>query len=97
MLSHESVRAIARKMLADVGARIRALGVVADFDDSVSQMLADCEDVRQYGARPLRREIFSKIEDAFSLWMLDGKLVPGDRVTVSAKNGAIAFTKQVVS
>jgi ATP-dependent Clp protease ATP-binding subunit ClpC len=97
MLSHESVRAIARKMLADVGARIRALGVDADFDDSVSQMLADCEDVRQYGARPLRREIFSKIEDAFSLWMLDGKLVPGDRVTVSAKNGAIAFTKQVVS
>ena len=93
-LSHESVRAIARKMLADVGERIRALGVTADFDDSVSQMLADCEDVRQYGARPLRREIFSKIEDAFSLWMLDGKLVPGDRVTVSAKNGAISFTKQ---
>ena len=94
-LSHESVRSIARKMLVDVGARIGALGVTAEFDDSVSQMLADCEDIRQYGARPLRREIFSKIEDAFSLWMLDGKLVPGDRVTVSAKNGRITFEKKL--
>ena len=93
-LSYESVLSIAQKMLSEVGMRIRALGVTADFDESVSRMLADCEDVKQYGARPLRREIFSKIEDAFSLWMLDGKLVPGDRVTVSAENGVITFMKQ---
>ena len=92
-LSRDSVLAIARKMLLEVGERIRALGVTADFDESVSQMLADCADVSRYGARPLRREIFSKIEDAFSLWMLDGKLVPGDRVTVSAVNGKITFEK----
>ena len=93
-LSHESVLAIARKMLTDVGERIRLLGVNAVFDDSVSQMLAACADVKQYGARPLRREIFSRIEDAFSLWMLDGRLVPGDTVTVSAENGEISFEKQ---
>jgi ATP-dependent Clp protease ATP-binding subunit ClpC len=92
-LSRDSVLAIARKMLLEVGERIRALGVTADFDESVSQMLADCADVSRYGARPLRREIFSKIEDAFSLWMLDGKLVQGDRVTVSAVNGKITFEK----
>ena len=66
----------------------------AEFDKSVSEMLADCADVARYGARPLRREIFSKIEDSFSLWMLDGKLLPGDRVTISAENGAISFEKQ---
>ena len=92
-LSHESVLAIAQKMLADVGERIRMLGVTAEFDGSVSRMLADCEDISRYGARPLRREIFSKIEDAFSIWMLDGKLVPGDDVTVFAKNGAVFFVK----
>ena len=92
-LSYESVLSIARKMLSEVGERIRALGVTADFDESVARMLADCEDVKRYGARPLRREIFSKIEDAFSLWMLDGKLVPGDRVTVSAEKGEIFFVK----
>ena len=93
-LSHESVLAIARKMLADVSERIRTLGVNADFDESVSRMLAECADVKQYGARPLRREIFSRIEDVFSLWMLDGKLVPGDAVTVLSKNGEITFEKQ---
>ncbi len=92
-LSHESILSIARKMLDEVASRIGALGVVAAFDESVSEMLAACGEIEQYGARPLRREIFSKIEDAFSLWMLDGKLVPGDRVIVSAKNGAISFEK----
>ena len=81
-------------MLAEVGERIGSLGVEAEFDESVALMLADCADVKQYGARPLRREIFAKIEDAFSLWMLDGKLVPGDRVTVSAENGKIFFEKK---
>ena len=93
-LSHDSVLAIARKMLIGVSERIQGLGVHADFDDSVCRMLADCAEVSRYGARPLRREIFSKIEDAFSLWMLDGKLVPGDSVTVFAKNGKITFEKQ---
>ena len=93
-LSRESVLSIAEKMLTDVSERIRSLGVEAEFDKSVSEMLADCADVARYGARPLRREIFSKIEDSFSLWMLDGKLLPGDRVTVLAENGAISFEKQ---
>jgi ATP-dependent Clp protease ATP-binding subunit ClpA len=93
-LSRESILSIAQKMLVGVSERIRSLGVYADFDESVSQMLADCDDIGRYGARPLRREIFSKIEDVFSLWMLDGKLVPGDRVTVSAENGSISFEKQ---
>jgi ATP-dependent Clp protease ATP-binding subunit ClpA len=81
-------------MLGEVGTRIAALGVEAEFDESVALMLADCADVKQYGARPLRREIFSKIEDAFSLWMLDGQLVPDDHVTVSAKDGKISFEKK---
>lgn len=94
ILSRDSILAIARKMLVGVSERIRTLGVEADFDESVCRMLADCEDISRYGARPLRREIFSKIEDVFSLWMLDGKLVPGDHVTVSAVNHAITFEKQ---
>ena len=93
-LSHESILSISKKMLSEVAERIRALGVTADFDESVARMLAACEDVKQYGARPLRREIFSKIEDSFSLWMLDGKLVPGDCVTISVKNGEISFEKK---
>lgn len=93
-LSHENVRMIAGNMLAEVAARIDMLGVKVRFDDSVSEMLATCADVKWYGARPLRREIFAKIEDAFSLWMLEGKLGAGDQVTVFARNGEIRFEKE---
>ena len=70
-----------------------ALGITAQFDPSVAQMLASCESVKTYGARPLRREISSKIEDAFSLWMLDGKIREGDHVLLFAVDGKIEYLK----
>ena len=81
-LSREDVARIASMMLAEGEARIEALGVHATFDESVSKMLAACEDVETYGARPLRREISSKIEDAVSLWLLDGKICGGEHVRI---------------
>ncbi|MBQ8497297.1 MAG: ATP-dependent Clp protease ATP-binding subunit [Clostridia bacterium] len=93
-LSHENILNIAKKMLSQVSERISLLGVTAEFDDSVAEMLASSTDVSAYGARPLRREIFAKIEDPFSLWMLDGKIVPNDHVLISVENGAIGFEKR---
>jgi len=92
-LSHEDITAIAKMMLREVEGRITALGITAQFDPSVAEMLASCESVKIYGARPLRREISSKIEDAFSLWMLDGKLCAGDRVMIFAVDGKIEYIK----
>ena len=93
-LSHESIVSIAGMMLRDVENRITALGISAHFDASVAEMLASCESVDAYGARPLRREISSKIEDAFSLWMLDGKIEEGDCIDVFASDGKIDYVKK---
>ena len=92
-LSHDDIVAIARMMIREVEGRITALGITAQFDPSVAQMLASCESVKTYGARPLRREISSKIEDAFSLWMLDGKIREGDHVLLFAGDGKIEYLK----
>ena len=92
-LSHENMLAIAERMLNEVASRIDSLGVKASFDPSVAGMIAACGDVKEYGARPLRREIFAKIEDPFSIWMLDGKIEAGDSVRVFAENGEIRFEK----
>lgn len=92
-LSHENMLAIAERMLNEVASRIDSLGVNASFDPSVAGMIAACGDVKEYGARPLRREIFAKIEDPFSIWMLDGKIETGDSVRVFAENGEIRFEK----
>lgn len=92
-LSHEDIVSIAQMMLREVEGRIKALGITAQFDPSVAEMLASCESVKTYGARPLRREISSKIEDTFSLWMLDGKIREGDHVFVFAVNGKVEYIR----
>lgn len=91
-LTQESLVEIASHMLQEVGARIRSLGMEPVFDRSVAEHIAMHPDVKRYGARPLRREIFSKIEDALSLRVLDGSLKRGDRILFSVKNGEIGIT-----
>lgn len=92
-LSHDDIAAIAKMMMKEVERRITALGISAQFDPSVAEMLASCESVKTYGARPLRREISSKIEDAFSLWMLDGKIREGDHVFLFAADDKLEYIK----
>ena len=60
-------------------------------------MIASHADVERYGARPLRREIFAKIEDAFSLWVLEGQIHEGDRVFVKAENGKICLAEKALA
>ena len=92
-LSHDDIVSIAQMMIREVEERITTLGITAQFDPSVAEMLASCESVKTYGARPLRREISSKIEDAFSLWMLDGKIREGDHVFLFAVDGKVEYLK----
>lgn len=96
-LTRKHLIEIAKKMLADVKERVLALGIHVEFDDSVAQMLSECDSVKLYGARPLRREIFAKIEDAFSLWMLDGKIKEGDFIRISAEAGKVQFEQKAKS
>ena len=44
-----------------------------------------------YGARPLRRAIQSKIEDALAERLLEGKFRAGSTVVVDAADGSFAF------
>ncbi len=45
----------------------------------------------KYGARPLRRAIQSKIEDAMAEEILEGRIKNGDTVTVSMSKEDIKF------
>ena len=96
-LTRENLIQIAQNMLSDVQKRIKSIGIDAEFDASVAEMIASHADVERYGARPLRREIFAKIEDAFSLWVLEGQIHEGDRVFVKAENGKICLAEKVLA
>ena len=45
----------------------------------------------KYGARPLKRAIQSRIEDALTEEILEGKVKPGDSVCVKLSKGEIQF------
>ncbi|MCI8854338.1 MAG: hypothetical protein HFI32_12710, partial [Lachnospiraceae bacterium] len=45
----------------------------------------------KYGARPLKRAIQTRVEDALADELLAGKIKAGDTVTVTVKKGSMAF------
>ena len=94
-LDKPTIREIARSMFDTVAARIKDAGnVTLTADDSALDLIADEGFDPTYGARPLRRAISSKVEDAVAERLLDGSLKAGDVVVATAKDGVISFDKQ---
>ncbi len=93
-LAENDIAAIADLMLFEVKKRIADLGIVIDFDPSVTALVAKEGFDPVYGARPLRRAIVRLVEDAFSGAMLEGKATTGDRILAKANDGHVIFEKQ---
>lgn len=79
-LTEEDIEKIAEKMLDNLKQRLSKLGVEITFDASSVKAVAQAGFDKVYGARPLRRAIQSKIEDALSEKLLDGGIKKGDKV-----------------
>ena len=91
-LTQDEIALIARRMLGSLQKRLENLNIKAEFDDAAIAALADKGFDPVYGARPLRREIQSRIEDALSEKILDGSVKNGDTVHCSYENGFFIFT-----
>jgi len=78
-------------MLEGLQKRLDNLNIKVDFDQSTIAALADKGFDPVYGARPLRREIQSSIEDALSEKILDGSIKNGDKVRCTFENGVFEF------
>ena len=90
-LTHEDISKIAERMLVSLKKRLENLNVSIDFDESAISALADKGFDPVYGARPLRREIQSSIEDAISEKLLDGSIKNGDKVYCDFADGTYNF------
>ena len=93
-LEQSAIEQIASLMLAEVGDRIKALGIEIEFDPSVPTLLAKEGFDPTYGARPLRRAVVRMVEDTFSTEMLEGNIKAGDRILATAEEGKIQFKKK---
>ncbi len=87
-LDREEIEQIADKMLCNLAERLKGLNISFSWESGVKSALAEIGFDAVYGARPLRREIQNKIEDALSEKLLDGSIKNGDSVIcVSGENG----------
>ena len=77
-LTEEDICEVARRMLAVVSERMEAMGIHLDAgEDAIAELAKEGFDPK-YGARPLRRAIQSRVEDAVAEQMLEGTLQKGD-------------------
>ena len=92
-LSEEDIREVARRMLRTVSARMETMGIHLDASDEAVAELAKEGFDPKYGARPLRRAIQSKVEDAVAEKMLDGTLKEGDTAHLTVEDDKLCVTK----
>lgn len=90
-LSHEEIKQIAVNMLGSLAERLSAMDIKVEFTESAKDKLADEGFDDTYGARPLRRLIRSKLEDAVSEKMLDGTIKKGNTVICDYRNDEFVF------
>ena len=94
-LTHDHIKQIAKNMLVKLSKRVAVRNIDVDFTENAIEKISDAGFDPVYGARPLRRAIQSKIEDALSEAMLDGSVKPGAKITCDVdKNGEYVFKKR---
>ena len=85
-LKKEETVLIAKKLLGELSDRLREQGISVDFEDSVSESIAEAGFDRIYGARPIKRELRKQVEDPLSQMILEGRLVKGEKYIGEIRN-----------
>lgn len=84
-LQEAEIQQIITIMLSQVQKRLEAQNYKVEFDQSVKELIAKEGVDTNFGARPLRRTIQSKVEDKIAEAILDGKLKQGSKVKIDEK------------
>ena len=95
-LTEQDIEEVARRMLKTVAGRMEAMDIHLDASDEAVKELAKEGFDPRYGARPLRRAIQSKVEDAVAVEaekMLDGTLKTGDTAKLAVEDDKLVVTK----
>ena len=92
-LNEQDIEEVARRMLKTVENRMESMDIHLDATEEAVKELAREGFDPKYGARPLRRAIQSKVEDAVAEKMLDGTLDTGDTAKLTVEDGKLVVTK----
>ncbi len=91
-LEKEDILEIVKLMTDTLAKRVQEnMGIFVSFTDKALEKIAEEGFDKAYGARPLRRAIQSKIEDAFAEEYLQGNFKAGEKVSVGVKTNGFLF------
>ena len=92
-LTEQDIEEVARRMLKTVENRMESMGIHLDATEEAVKKLAREGFDPKYGARPLRRAIQNKVEDAVAEKMLDGTLNNVDTANLTVEDDKLVVTK----
>ncbi len=92
-LTREDAAEITRRQLRELTERASAAGVALRCTEEAVQALTEHGFDAQTGARPLRRLIRTRVEDALAEMLLRGALAAGDAAEVTVRDGNIRVDK----
>jgi ATP-dependent Clp protease ATP-binding subunit ClpB len=95
-LGTPQIRAIVDIQLGYLRARLQERDMGLELDDQARDLIGEAGFDPVYGARPLKRAIQQQIENPLAQRILKGEFLPGSRIRVGARDGALTF-KQVAA
>jgi ATP-dependent Clp protease ATP-binding subunit ClpC len=90
-LDETQLRQITSLQLEETTRRLHAQAVTVEFTTEAVDWLARRGFQPEFGARPLRRTIQREVDNRLSEMLLDGRLRPGQHVTVATEGDRLAF------
>lgn len=93
-LTKEELNEICNLMLKDMISELKGMGIGFEITDDAKDALVEKGYTPRYGARPIRREIQTLIEDPVSSLLLSGDVKSGDCIKVEKAKDTILVTVQ---
>ncbi len=94
-LSRLVVARIVEMQLEGVRSRMERRDIAISFTPALRDYIVEHGFDTQYGARPLKRAIQSRILDPLAQELISGKIGSGDVINADVENGAVVFLKGV--
>ncbi len=90
-LTKENVTSIIDLQIAKLNERLAQQQIRLQLTQNAKDLIVDSAYDPQYGARPLRRYVQHTVETMLSKRLLAGSILPGQTVTVDARNGELTM------
>ena len=90
-LGKEELKSIIDLQIIDINKRLAHMGKVLEIDEDVKDFLLSGDYDFDYGARPIKRMLQSKIEDQLSEMILEGKFAKRKNLRVKLVKNEITF------